>query len=267
MTAYLVAHRPARAQYRRPRRARPTGLTVVHTAESVMDSVGSDTGAENVAAFIRGRSDPGSYHDLVDSDSIIQLVPYESEAYQDGTGSNPYALSISFALRAADWPRLSAAKRAGFLEQGAIAFARQQAWLAAHDYPTTPLRRVTKAESDRGMAGFIAHGTRDPGRRTDPGAAFPWSEWFAACAKAIGAPVTEVVTESILPKEITMIIVLDADGHKQWLCDANTRRHIGLPERNVLVAAGAPYVGGDHPSADRTEFLRARTIVTAPVLA
>ena len=89
---------PARSSTRRavavpqPRRARPSGVTVLHTAENVIDLVGPDTGAEAVAAFIRTRTTPGSYHDLVDRDSALQLVPYGAEAYQDGTGSNPYAL-------------------------------------------------------------------------------------------------------------------------------------------------------------------------------
>jgi hypothetical protein len=181
MTPYLRQHQPARAQFRSPRRKRPTGLIVLHTAESVLDTVGPDTGAENVARFIRHRDTPGSYHDLVDSDSLLHLVAYGDEAFQDGTGSNPFALSIAWALKAADWSRLTPKKRAAFLAQGAAAFARQQRWLAAHGYPTTPLRRVTKAEADRGLPGFIAHGTRDPDRRTDPGADFPWQEWFAAC--------------------------------------------------------------------------------------
>lgn len=188
MTPYLRTHKPARSQFRSPRRQRPTGLVVLHTAESVMDAVGPDTGAEAVAAFIRRRTDPGSYHDIADSDSNLLLVGYGDEAYQDGTGSNPFALSISFALKAADWSRLSSVKRAAFLHQGAVAFARQQKWLAAHGYPLTPLRRVTKAQSDRGEAGFIAHGTRDPGRRTDPGADFPWTEWFDACRTVTGQP-------------------------------------------------------------------------------
>lgn len=185
MGIYLLDNPPARDQYRSPRRKRPTGLTVIHTAESVMDSLGPDTGAEDVAAFIRRRSDAGSYHDLVDSDSVIQLVRYEDEAYQDGTGSNPFALSISFALKTTDWVKLSPEKRAAFLRQGAVAFARQQAWLRANGYPTTPLRRITKAQSDAGEAGFISHAERDPARRTDPGRDFPWGEFFAACRAAL----------------------------------------------------------------------------------
>jgi hypothetical protein len=179
--AWLREHPPARSQYRVGRRARPTGCTVVHTAEGVLDTVGPDTGAEATADFIRRRDTPGSYHDLVDSDSAIWLVRYGDEAYQDGTGSNPWALSISFALKTTDWARLTPERRDAFLRQGAIAFRRQQAWLRAHGHPTTPLRRISKAQSDAGQAGFISHGERDPDRRSDPGRDFPWTRFFEFC--------------------------------------------------------------------------------------
>lgn len=185
---YLVAHRPKRTQFNHPRRAKPTGLTVIHTAESILDTVGPDTGAESVAAFMVRRADPGSYHDIVDADSALQLVRYGDAAFQDGTGSNQVALSISFALRASDWSRLTPHKRAAFLAQGAKAFARQQAWLRANGRPLTPLRRITRRQSEAGVAGFIAHADRDPGRRSDPGSGFPWTEFFVACASAIAPP-------------------------------------------------------------------------------
>jgi hypothetical protein len=185
MGAYLATRETVFDQFRSPRRARPTGLVCVHTAESVLDAVGPDTGAENVAEWMTRRTGYGSYHDLADSDSVIHLVAYGDEAFHDGTGSNPWSLSISFALRASDWPKLSAEKRRAFLRQGAIAFARQQAWLKAHGYPLTPLRRVTRAQSDAGQPGFISHAERDPSRRTDPGVFFPWDEFFTACRAAL----------------------------------------------------------------------------------
>jgi hypothetical protein len=186
MAAYLTVNPPARQQFYVTRRARPTGLVVLHTSESVMDTVGPDTGAENVARFIRDRTSPGSYHDLVDSDSVVHLVPYESAAFHDGTGSNNWSLSVSFACRASDWPRMSATRRHDFLHRGAEAFARQQVWLRAHDYPTTPLRLVSKAESDAGKPGLIYHGHRDPSRRTDPGiTTFPIHEFIAECRAAL----------------------------------------------------------------------------------
>lgn len=189
MQPYLVRNPPVRSQFRRSRRADPSGVTCLHTAESITDLAGPDTGAEAVAHFIRTRTTPGSYHDLVDRDSALQLVPYSAEAYHDATGSNPHALSLSWAIRAQDWPTLPREHVHGLLMQGAVAFARQQAWLQSNGWPTTPLRRITRAQSDRKVPGFITHGERDPGRRSDPGGRpdrFPWALWFEACAAALG---------------------------------------------------------------------------------
>jgi hypothetical protein len=185
MSTYLEQHHPRVRQFRRPRRAKPSGLIVVHTAESVMDVVGPDTGAENVAAFIAGRSDYGSYHTLVDSDSRVRLVPFDAEAYGDGTGSNPFAIHISFALAAADWPRLTPEKRALFIRRGAQAAAEAARWVSDVHGIDIPAQRVTLAQSNRRVPGFISHGERDPGRRTDPGAAFPWSLFLAEYAARI----------------------------------------------------------------------------------
>lgn len=171
--AYLDDHPPARTQFRR-RYAEPSGVIVVHTAESIADDTGPDTGAEAVAGFIARRADPGSYHLLADSDSVVQVVRFEYAAYGDGTGSNEHAIHLSYACRAADWPHMSAERRAAYIEQGARAAARAAEWLKAEHGIDVPARRVTRPQSDDRVPGFISHGERDPGRRTDPGAAFPW---------------------------------------------------------------------------------------------
>lgn len=189
MAAYLADHPPVRDQWYATRRLPLTGCTVLHTAESVMDTVGPDTGAEAVAEFIRTRTTPGSYHDLCDSDTAIYLVDYSHGAYHDATGSNNWALSISWACATTDWDRMTPEKRRAFLRQGAIAFARQQAWRKAHGYPLTELRLITKAQSDAGVSGFTYHGYRDPGRRSDPGVAppddFPFAEFITECRAAM----------------------------------------------------------------------------------
>lgn len=202
MGVYLVDNPPVRSQFQSPRRARPTGLIVVHTAENVLDTVSPDTGAEAVAAFIQRRDTPGSYHDLVDSDSALQLVRYEDEAYQDATGSNPFALSISFALRTTDWRTLSAESREAFLRQGTAAFARQQSWLVAHGYPITQLRWLSRDESSAGLSGFIRHSQRDPDRRTDPGADFPASRWLEVCAATRGGSMPAPTPASSRPSRL-----------------------------------------------------------------
>jgi hypothetical protein len=188
MTAYLITHPPARRQFKE-RGTKPSGVIVVHTAENTPDRLGLDEGAEAVARFIARRSDPGSYHDLVDSDSIINLVPYSMQAYHDGTGSNPHSYGVSAATTAASWPSAPDDWRVDTVRNMAVAAARYARWVKGAHGVDVPPRRVTKAESDRRVPGFIAHGTRDPGRRSDPGAAFPWELFLRLYRQElIGAP-------------------------------------------------------------------------------
>lgn len=187
--AYLTVNRPARSQWY-ARRNRPlTGCTVLHTTESAFDEMGADTGAEAVSNFIRTRSTPGSYHDIVDSDSWVRLVEYVHGAYHDGTGSNNWALALSFACRTTDWRRMPRAKRASMLRNGARAFAEQQRWRKANGAPYTRLRLITKAQSDAGWSGLTYHGYRDPGRRSDPGVSppdlFPFDEFIGYCREEL----------------------------------------------------------------------------------
>lgn len=180
--AYLDDHPPARRQFRQ-RYAQPSGLIVVHTAESALDEIGEDTGAEGVAAFIARRTDPGSYHRIVDSDSIVALVRFDQAAYGDGTGSNEFAIHLSFACRAADWPHMDADRRDAFLANGARAAREAADWLQRVHGITVPAHRVTRAQSDQRAAGFISHAERDPARRTDPGPAFPWDRFLTLYAQ------------------------------------------------------------------------------------
>ena len=171
MTAYLVAHPPRRSQFRKVRRAKPTGTIVLHTAENVPDLHPPDDGAERIAKFIAGRSDAGSYHVICDQDTRIQLVPWAWEAFGDGTGSNPWAIHISGALRADDWARLTNEQRLWYCASMATAARDASDWLEAAHGITVPVRRLTKASATE--PGFCSHmdremwfGTR--GRRSDP---------------------------------------------------------------------------------------------------
>jgi len=189
--AYLDTNPPARRQFRE-RLAKPSGLIVIHTAESILDSVGPDTGAEAVADFIRRRSDPGSYHRIADSDSVVDLVRFSQAAYGDGTGSNEFGIHISFALKAAGWPGLSPEKRLAFIKQGARAAKEAMDWLKNDHGIVVPLRRVTKVQSDARLPGFISHAERDPSRRSDPGAAFPWDMLFDEVEALMGPSPREI---------------------------------------------------------------------------
>jgi hypothetical protein len=178
MTAFLVAHPPARSQFVAPRREEVSGVIAVHTAENAPDFVAFDGGAEAVARFIQHRTDPGSYHDLVDSDSIVDVVPYGYEAFHDGTGTNRHSLGLSIATRADVWPLAPQAWRAGAVENAARAAARMARYVHKRTGRVVPARRITAAQARARTPGFISHAELDPTRRTDPGAAFPWAQFL-----------------------------------------------------------------------------------------
>jgi len=176
---YLEDNPPRRDQFRSGRREPVRSVIVVHTAESGTDRFGADPRAENVARFIRDRADAGSYHLIGDADSIVQLVRFENEAFQDGSGSNPWAIGISLAMNAADWGGLSTSRRAQFTDTAAQMASIAARWLTDRGLPLPEARHLTKTQSElSGASGFISHARRDPTRRSDPGAGFPWSDFF-----------------------------------------------------------------------------------------
>jgi hypothetical protein len=178
--AYLVTNPPARQQFRSPRRASPTGCVVIHTFELNPSLRSPDDSAERGAEFIRTRRDAaGSYHDVGDSDSAVQLVRYSDEAFGDGTGSNRFAYHYSFATSARLWPSKPRWWIAGALDVAALRCAVYAAWLKTRTGITIPAKRITRAQSEAGHAGFISHAERDPARRSDPGPAFPWAGFLS----------------------------------------------------------------------------------------
>lgn len=185
--AYLDDHDPSVRQFR-DRGTTPSGVIVLHTAESQADVIGPDTGAEGVAAFIAARTTYGSYHFLCDSDSIVDVVRLSQQAYGDGTGSNPHAIHISAAIQAATWPRMPREWREATVRNMARAAVRADAYVHSIHGVHVPARRITRAESDRRVEGFISHGERDPGRRSDPGASFPWELFLETYADLRNPP-------------------------------------------------------------------------------
>ena len=180
---HLLDNPPARKQFRTTRRAEPTGCIVLHTAENMLDLIGVDSGAENVARFISSRTDAaGSYHRVGDRDSVVRLVPFSFEAFHDGTGSNRWSIGISLAMRAADWQTVASEPRDLLVDAMVVMAVEASTWLHDEHGITVPARRITRAQSDAGQPGFIPHADRDPARRSDPGPHFPWGLFLARYA-------------------------------------------------------------------------------------
>lgn len=104
MGYYLLDHKPASPQYRRPRRQPLSGAIGWHTTEGALDRIAPDTGAENVAAYISRRTDPGSYHAIHDSDSTVLMLPDDAEAFHVAAdGINRFTVGQAAAMRTTDW--------------------------------------------------------------------------------------------------------------------------------------------------------------------
>lgn len=259
MGFYLVDHPPSRSQFRTSRRAAERGVVVVHTAESTPDYVAFDGGAEAVANFIRTRTDVGSYHELADSDSSVPMVPDHSEAFGDGTGSNPWAWHLSVATRADVWPLAPPSWRDGAVEQAAQAAAGYAHRLHARTGIVIPARRITRAESEAGVPGFVSHGDRDPGRRHDPGDGFPWDAFLARYADLtadLNDPPAPLPSEEDDMPKVYDITDEHPDKAASWLVVGNVRYQIPNPSyREAAVAVwGEQYV-----SAAAWDLLRSVT--------
>ncbi len=211
---YLEENPPAISQFRNPRRAAPTGAIVVHTAENSTDTVLPDTGAEAVARFISTRTTFGSYHSVVDSDSIVEVGRYEWEMFHEGSGGNRWSLGLSFACQAAQWSRLPSRWVDGALRNGALEAAMMAAWVKRTVGVDVPARRITPAQYRAGQPGFISHAELDPGRRSDPGADFPWQTFLERFAQYSGGELP--VADWCVPGNRESVI----KGSQQLLADA-----------------------------------------------
>lgn len=99
MGYYLLDNPPASPQFYPSRNNGLSGGVVIHTTEGA----GGDTAAENTASFISRRSDPGSYHMIVDTDSSVAMIPDDYVAFGvAASGYNSRCWMIALAARSAD---------------------------------------------------------------------------------------------------------------------------------------------------------------------
>lgn len=158
---------------------------VIHTAENTPDTVAADGGAEAVARYQARVERPSSYHDLVDSDSHVQMLPWDHTAFH-ASNANAWSIGLSMATKAHLWPSMPPRWTEATLNNLATVAAAAVRWAKANYGITIPTMTISKHAAYNGTAGFIAHGTLDPGRRTDPGATFPWGRFLSKTSKKLG---------------------------------------------------------------------------------
>lgn len=148
----------------------PPKVITVHTAENTPDLVGADGGAEAVARFFATTGRRASVHKVIDSDSIIDLLPDTHRAIHSKFAWED-SLSFEISYKAAWWGRNPAYEAR--LLRNAARICRD--WVSRYGITA---RRINLTEYRRGASGFIAHGDLDPARRTDPGSRFPWARFL-----------------------------------------------------------------------------------------
>lgn len=176
MVTYFERHRQRYTQWQRKRRNGFSAVpqVVVHTYEAP-----AGRSAEAGARYLLTRATPGSYHWLADAlGDSLHLAPWSAETWHC-VPSNNWSVGISMMAHAAGWSKLTETQRDNLVNGAALGAHRFSRWCVAQGLGPVPARRITRAQAMRREAGFISHGEMDPGRRSDPGAGFPWSQFFA----------------------------------------------------------------------------------------
>lgn len=171
---YLLDHRPVRQQFYPQRLVPLTGGVAVHTTEGVLDRQDADMGAENTASYMTRRTDAGSYHELVDRDSVVPLVPDSYTAFHVATsGYNSRTWGISIAARTTD---LSASDETTFALIGTVGARIAAFWRRQLIDPRKAARWVGGGAYNG--PGLFCHGDVQPSDRSDAWARHPDCKTF-----------------------------------------------------------------------------------------
>ncbi len=250
MRYFLLDNPPAQQQFYSSRPRPMSGGVLIHTTESIMDNVGPDTGAENVASYIARRQEYGSYHCIVDSDSVVNLLPDTYVAYHCGAGGyNGVTWGISFACRTtdldpnSDWTR----KAMRFAAEQIVGFWRR------NGFDPAVANRFIPAIQTQTMAGMSTHGEAQPADRSDAWTRHPQRSGLEALLrneinKANGSQPVEPDEDD----DMKQIMIRDDRTGTVWNVCGNTRYRLEPPEVELLSYLGVQLVdrkGADNESS------------------
>ena len=159
MGYYLLDNPPASPQFYPSRNNGWQGGIVIHTTEGV----GGYDSAENTAAFIARRSDPGSYHVITDLNGPVWLMPITYTAFGvAASGFNSTCVMVALAAQSAD---LDLSNGYTPTEIDFMAEAIVQAWREADFDPMQGLQFI--GENVKYGQGLAHHGDVQPWDRSD----------------------------------------------------------------------------------------------------
>ena len=164
MGYYLLNNPPASPQFYTSRNSTPTYAIGVHTSEG---STGPGS-ARNLAAFIARRSDPGSYHAIVDSEETIVMVPPDYTTFSvAASGYNSRTWHICLAGRSAELSPDDANTQAMIARAG-------EAIRALWAFLNIPLSSAQWIGTDAlNRPGLFCHGDVQPWDRSDAWSTHP----------------------------------------------------------------------------------------------
>jgi N-acetyl-anhydromuramyl-L-alanine amidase AmpD len=165
---YYLLDRRNPVQHFYTTRRKPIQIIVVHTTEQLPDLIGQDSGAENVAQYASTTTRKVSWHQTVDSDSIIPTLPDSYTAWHV-RGYNSLSLGVEISTQAKAWPTAPPRWTEATITNLSDVIRR---WGELYQIP---YQRITRTQVDDGTRGIVAHSDLDPTRRTDPGVGFPWT--------------------------------------------------------------------------------------------
>lgn len=209
MSYYLLDHPPASPQFYPSRNSTPSYAVGVHTSEGPTGP-GS---ARNLARFISQRSDPGSYHAIVDSEETIVMVPPDYTTFSvSASGYNSRTWHICLAGRSADLSPDDSNTQAMIVRAG-------EAIRALWTLLGIPLSNAQWIGTDAlNRAGLFCHGTVQPWDRSDAWSTHPdQARLNELLANAINLPTPptpptseEIMRRFIRPQSSPNVYLTDA---------------------------------------------------------
>lgn len=187
---YLLDHpNPHGDHFHRSRRGSILAV-LVHITAGLEDLDGHDDhSAEKTAAYAAGTDRAVSWHSGSDTDSALDLLPWSFTAFHV-QGYNSRTVGHEISKTSPDWRGTDPAWIERTLRRAAEHLAPRMAAFGI------PIRKATKAELDRAIAGngnpvgLIGHFELDDDRRQDPGQVgsldtFPWGRFLELLTEAM----------------------------------------------------------------------------------